>query len=137
MRPALLDASFLIALEREIEAGIPGGAFAWLRRRTALAGGKASLFLSGVSVAEFLEGRADQSSGIEFVARFRHQPLGFQHAVRCAAVQRRAAKSGFRFGENDAWQIAVADLAEATIVGRDAKAFARLGNRYDAFGGSN
>jgi hypothetical protein len=34
-------------------------------------------------------------------------------------------------GENDAWQVAVADLMGAMIVGHDPKAFDRLGVRYD------
>jgi hypothetical protein len=34
-------------------------------------------------------------------------------------------------GENDAWQVAIADAMDATIVGHDPKAFDRRGVRYD------
>jgi hypothetical protein len=36
-------------------------------------------------------------------------------------------------GENDAWQVAIADLMGAIIVGHDPKAFDRLGERYDDY----
>jgi len=129
MPPALLDASFLIELERELEAGVAGVAMAWLRKKRGSA--NAGFFISSVSVAEFLEGRAEMASGIDFIGHYRHQPVGFQHATRCAEIQRRARRAGTRFGENDAWQLAVADRAQATIVGRDRKAFTHLGARYE------
>ncbi len=36
-------------------------------------------------------------------------------------------------GENDAWQVAIADTMDAVIVGNDPKAFDRLGDRYDDY----
>jgi hypothetical protein len=36
-------------------------------------------------------------------------------------------------GENDAWQVAIADLMGAIIVGHDPEAFARLGDRYEDY----
>ena len=131
MDPVLLDASFLIALEHEIEAGVAGPAVAWLRRQRSLA--SRALLVSCVSVAEFLEGCADAKAGTEFVARFIPQGMGFQHATKCAEIQRRAAQSGRRWGENDAWQVAFAERAKAVIVGRDRRAFSHLGRRYERF----
>ena len=131
MDPALLDASFLISLEREIEAGVAGPAMNWLRRQRSLA--SRALIVSCVSVADFLEGCDDSDTGAEFIGRFIPQGIGFQHATKCAEIQRRAARTGRRWGENDAWQLAFADRARAVIVGRDHKAFSHLGQRYERF----
>ena len=132
MEPVLLDSSFLIDLEREIEAGIAGPAMAWLRRNRGWA--QRPLLVSCISVAEFLEGCRDTQEGMEFVCRYIPQAIGFQHATKCAELQRRARKSGTRFGENDAWQLAFAERAQAAIVGRDRKAFLHLGSRYEQYG---
>jgi predicted nucleic acid-binding protein len=131
MPPALLDASFLIDLEREIEAGRPGAAMRWLRANRAIA--DRPLLISCVSAAEFLEGFDDVKRGMAFIMRYVPQNIGFKHAVKCAEVQRRARKSGRRFGENDAWQLAFAECAGATIVARDRRAFLHLGLRYEQF----
>lgn len=129
MAPVLLDSSFLIDLEREIEAGAAGPAIAWLRKNRN--GAQRALIVSCVSVAEFLEGCTDPQKGVHFICRYIPQGIGFQHATKCAELQRRAANKGSRFGENDAWQIAFAERAQASIVGRDRKAFLHLGNRYE------
>ena len=131
MVPALLDSSFLIDLEREIESGIAGPALAWLRKNRTRA--QRPLLVSCISAAEFLEGCGDTSEGLEFIGHFIPQSIGFQHATKCAELQRRAGKSGKRFGENDAWQIAFAVRALASVVGRDRKAFLHLGARYEQF----
>jgi len=129
--PALLDSSFLIDLEREIESGIAGPAMAWFRKNRTRA--QRPLLVSCISAAEFLERCGDTSEGLEFICRFIPQSIGFQHATKCAELQRRASKSGKRFGENDAWQIAFAARALASVVGRDRKAFLHLGARYEQF----
>jgi predicted nucleic acid-binding protein len=127
--PALLDSSFLIQLEREIDSGTAGPALEWLRRNRSLA--QRPLIVSCISAAEFLEGCADAKEGLTFISRFIPQGVGFQHATKCAELQRRARKSGKRFGENDAWQMAFAERAGAAVVGRDRKAFLHLGARYE------
>jgi predicted nucleic acid-binding protein len=129
----LLDASFLIDLEREIVAGQPGAALEWLRRNRNLP--DRPLLVSAVSVAEFLEGFADERRGLAFIVRFVPQTVGFKQAKRCAEIQRRARQRGRRFGENDAWQIAFADCAQASVVARDRRAFFHLGPRYENFAG--
>lgn len=131
MLPALLDASFLIELEREIETGRAGPAMAWLYHQRGQS--DRALLVSSVSVAEFLEGFADERRGLAFITQYVPQTLGFKQARKCAALQRRARSSGTRFGENDAWQLAFAECAGATIVGRDRKAFTHLGKRYEQF----
>jgi predicted nucleic acid-binding protein len=129
--PVLLDSSFLIDLEREINAGVAGPAMAWLRQNRGLA--QRPLLVSCVSVAEFLEGCRDAPEGMRFISRYISQNIGCQHATKYAELQRRACKNGARFGENDAWQLAIAERARAAVVGRDRKAFRHLGTRYEEF----
>lgn len=131
MSPALLDSSFLIALEREIESGRAGPAVAWLRHNRGLL--DRPLLVSSITVAEFLEGVDDEARGLAFISRYVPQTVGFKHAKKCAEIQRRARRSGRRFGENDAWQLAVAECADAAVVARDRNAFSHLANRYERF----
>ena len=129
--PVLLDSSFLIDLEHEIEDGVAGPALAWLRKMRTQE--QRPLLVSCVSVAEFLEGYDDQARGLAFITRYIPQNIGFQHATKCAELQRRATRNGRRFGENDAWQLAFAERANASIVGRDRKAFLHLRDRYEQY----
>jgi len=124
-RPVLLDASFLIALERETAAGAAGPARRFL---SALRG--RSLVVSVVTVEELLEGAADEAAAWASLQRFTIQGIHLAHARRCAALQRRSAR---RPGENDAWLVATAGLLDADIVGDDDHAFERLGARYLQF----
>jgi predicted nucleic acid-binding protein len=122
MRRYLLDSSFLIDLINEEGDGRPGPAEAWVRRNPA-----ARLWVSPVTLAEVLEGADDREAVKARLARFRWQGIGHVHALRVAVLQRR---SGRRMGDNDAWQVAVAEYLDAAIVGHDPKAFGRLGGRY-------
>ena len=131
MPPALLDSSFLIDLEREIDSGRAGWAMQWLRRNRALP--DRPLLVSSLTSAEFLAGFDDEAHGLAFLARYIPQTVGFKHARKCAELQRRARKAGKRLGENDAWQLAFAECSHASVVGRDRKAFSQLGNRYERF----
>jgi predicted nucleic acid-binding protein len=129
--PTLLDSSFLIDLESEVESGQAGPAIKWLRKNRAFP--DRAILVSCVTVAEFLEGFEDAERGLTFITRYVPQTIGFKHAKECAELQRRAGKVGKRYGENDAWQLAFAECAGATIVARDRKAFAHRGNRYERF----
>ena len=124
-RPALLDTSFLVALERETAGGEHGPARKFL---PTLRGRQ--LVISIVSVEEILEGAADQATALASLQRFAIQGLHLAHARRCALLQRRAPR---RMGENDAWLVATADLLNADVVGADRDAFERLGPRYLRF----
>lgn len=124
-RPVLLDASFLIALEREAAAGVAGPA----RRFLPSLRGR-SLVVSVVTVAELLEGAADEAAAWALLQRFTIQGIHLAQARRCAALQRRSAR---RMGENDAWLVATADSLDADVVGDDHRAFGRLGARYLPF----
>ena len=124
-RPALLDSSFLIDLERETAAGEIGPARRFL---PSLRGRQ--IVVSIVSVEELLEGAADPATALASLRRFSVQGLHLAQAQRCALVQRRASR---RLGENDAWLVATADVLDADVVGADRAAFARLGTRYLRF----
>ena len=124
-RPALLDTSFLIALERETAAGQLGPA----RRFLSSLRGR-PLVVSIVSVEEILEGATDQTTTLRSLQRFSIQGLHLSQAERCARLQRRSSR---RMGENDAWLVATAQSLDADVVGADRTAFERLGTRYLRF----
>jgi hypothetical protein len=124
-RPALLDSSFLIDLERETARGQVGPARRFL---PALRG--RPLVVSVVTVEEILEGASDEAAAVASLQRFTLQGLHLAQARRCALLQRRAAR---RLGENDAWLVATAESLDADIVGADSAAFERLGARYLRF----
>jgi predicted nucleic acid-binding protein len=124
-RPALLDASFLIALERETAANTPGPAWRFL---PSLRGRR--LVVSVVTVEEILEGARDEQATVASLQRFTIQGLQLAQARRCALLQRRASR---RLGENDAWLVATAESIDADVVGADRQAFDRLGDRYLRF----
>jgi hypothetical protein len=124
-RPALLDSSYLIDLERETAAGEVGPA----RRFLQTLRGR-PLVVSIVTVEELLEGAADEAAALASLQRFRIQGLHLAQARRCALVQRRASR---RLGENDAWLVATAESLDADVVGADRRAFGRLGARYLRF----
>jgi predicted nucleic acid-binding protein len=121
-RPALLDTSFLIDLERETAKGEAGPA----RRFLPSLRGR-PLVISIVTVEELLEGAADEDAALASLQRFSIQGLHLGQARRCALLQRRAAR---RMGENDAWLVATAESINADVVGADRIAFGRLGARY-------
>jgi predicted nucleic acid-binding protein len=124
-RPALLDSSYLIDLERETTAGDLGPARRFL---PSLRGRR--IVVSIVSVEELLEGAADAAAALASLQRFTIQGLHLAQAQRCALLQRRASQ---RLGENDAWLIAAADSLDADVVAADRAAFERLGARYLRF----
>lgn len=123
MKRCLLDSSFVIDLLNEVAANQHGPARAWAERNRG-----AELWISPVTSAEVLEGASDANAVREAFRAFRWQTIGRQHAERAALRQSRAAQ---RMGENDAWQVAVAECMDAVIVGHDPRAFDRLGKGYE------
>lgn len=124
-RPVLLDSSYLIDLERETAAGDLGPARRFL---PSLRGRR--IVVSIVSVAELLEGAADDTAALASLQRFTIQGLHLAQAQRCALLQRRASR---RLGENDAWLVATAESIDADVLAGDRAAFERLGARYLRF----
>lgn len=109
----LLDTSFLIDLEQEEEDGIAGPA---TRALAGFKGGK-PVWISAVTVAEFLESAEDEAAAT--LGAYRLQTIGWAAAQRCAGLQARTTR---RLGENDAWQVSLALGGGLTLVGHD-KAF--------------
>jgi predicted nucleic acid-binding protein len=124
-RPALLDSSYLIDLERETATDETGPA----RRFLPSLRGR-PLVISIVTVEEILEGAIDEAAALASLQRFTMQALHLGQARRCALLQRRSSR---RLGENDAWLVATAESLDADVVGRDRAAFERLGARYLRF----
>jgi len=125
MKRCLLDSSFLVDLLNEMADAQPGPALGWLRRNSS-----AHLWITPVSMAEVLEGADDPDAVRAYLARFSWQGIHRVHADKVAVRQRRAAQ---RLGENDAWQVAIAEQMDAVVVGHDNTAFQRLGPGYDDF----
>lgn len=123
MKRCLLDSSFVIDLLNEVAANQYGPARNWAARNRG-----AELWVSPVTSAEVLEGALDTDSVKNAFRAFRWQTIGRQQAERVALRQSRSAR---RMGENDAWQVAVAECMEAVIVGHDPSAFERLGPGYE------
>jgi len=123
VKRCLLDSSFVIDLLNEVATNETGPARAWTMRNR-----KAELWISPVTSAEVLEGATDAGAVREAFRAFRWQIIGRQQAERAALRQRRSAH---RLGENDAWQVAVAECMDAVIVGHDPSAFDRLGDGYE------
>jgi len=121
MKRCLLDSSFLIDLFNETASREAGPATKWLHHHPT-----AQVWISPITWAEVLEGAEDQEAVRARLLRFRWQGIGQQHANRVALRQSRATR---RLGENDAWQVAVAEAMDAHLVGHDA-AFAVMGPRY-------
>ena len=124
-RPALLDSSYLIDLERETADAHVGPARRFL---SSLRGRR--LVVSIVTVEELLEGALNESTAFAALQRFGVQGLHLAQARRCALLQRRASR---RLGENDAWLVATAQSIDADVVAADRAAFERLGARYLRF----
>ena len=124
-RPALLDTSYLIDLERETANAEIGPACRFL---PSLRG--RPLVVSVVSVEELLEGAISEGDALAALQRFTIQGLHLAQARRCALLQRRAFR---RLSENDAWLVATAESIDADVVAADRSAFERLGTRYLRF----
>jgi predicted nucleic acid-binding protein len=122
MKCCLLDSSFLIDLLNETADRQAGPATRWLQRNPA-----AQVWISPVTWAEVMEGALNKDAVRARLARYRWQIIGHAQADRVALRQSHAAQ---RLGENDAWQVAVAECMDADLVGHD-RAFVVLGSRYD------
>jgi len=125
VRRCLLDSSFLVDLLNEMAAGQAGPALDWLSHNAL-----AHLWITPVTMAEVLEGADDPEAVRTYLARFSWQGIHRVHAEKVALRQRRAAH---RLGENDAWQVAIAEQMGAVVVAHDHAAFRRLGEGYDDF----
>jgi len=124
MKKCLLDSSFVVDLLNEIADNVHGPALSWLERNAS-----ARLWISPVTLAEVLDGAAEPEFVRTYLARYGWHGIHRIHADRVAILQRRAAR---RFGENDAWQSAIAEQIGGVLVAHD-RAFRRLGTRYEDY----
>jgi predicted nucleic acid-binding protein len=125
VRKCLLDSAFVIDLLNELAAGETGSALDWLKRNES-----DRLWITPVTMAEVLEGADDAEAVRSYLARFSWQGIHRVHADKVALRQRRSAH---RLGENDAWQLAIAEQMDAVLVSHDHAAFQRLGARYEDY----
>lgn len=123
MTNCLLDSSFVIDLLEEIADAREGPAVRWLRLN-----GRSRLWISPITMAEVLEGATNPRTVKAYLVRYSWQGIHRVHAEKVALRQRRVAN---RMGENDAWQMAIAECMGGVIVGHDPAAFRRLGARYE------
>ncbi len=125
MKKYLLDSSFIIDLLNELADNDDAGpALNWLQRNR-----RARLWISPVTLAEVLEGAEEPAAVKAYLGRYGWQGIHRIQAERAAARQKRTVK---RMGENDAWQVAVAECMKSKVLGHDA-AFARLGADYEDY----
>lgn len=116
MKTAILDTSFLIDFEREVEERRVGPA-----RRTLARHSGWRLFVCPITVAELLEGAEDVDRARSVLASFRFQSIGWSAAEKSAQMQAGVAA---RLGENDSWVAAIAAVSGHRLIGRD-KGFSR------------
>ena len=110
----LLDTSFMVDLADEKAARKNGPA-----RRALAAFAKSPLYISPVTVAEFLETVKNRHATLAALMGYGWHTIGDAVAQRCALNQKRSAREGRRMGENDAWQAAIAMAHDHTLVGCD------------------
>ncbi len=113
----LLDTSFLVEYEAEVNARRVGPARSLMRSRPL-----EPLAVSVISVGEVAEGFVSARDVDEFLTCFRVVGLSRAIAYRAAALQSSLPQ---RLGENDAWIAATALAYGATLVGRE-RAFERV-----------
>ena len=110
----LLDTSLLIDLDAEEVSGGDGPAHRALKTFP-----QGAIYLSPVTVAEFLEGAVDEEAAYKVLLQYSWHTIGDAVARRYSLNQRRAARKGTMMGENDAWQAAIASVHGHTLVGCD------------------
>jgi predicted nucleic acid-binding protein len=122
MMQFLLDSSFLIDLLNEIANDEPGPALRWLKKNS-----RARLWIGPVTLAEVLEGAEEPGAVKAYLSRYLWQGIHRIHAERVASRQKRAPQ---HLGENDAWQVAIAECMKGIVLGHD-RAFESLGAGYE------
>ena len=110
----LFDTTFFIDLERELHAGVPGAAAAFLRTVRHMP--KA---VSVVTIGEFAVGASEADTHRMFRG-YRPVALGHETAIFAGRLQ---AALPFRMGENDLWIAATALRFGLPLVSNDTKTF--------------
>ena len=110
----LFDTTFFIDLERELHAGVPGAAAAFLLRTRHIP--KA---VSTVTIGEFAVGASEADTRRMFRG-YRPVALGHETAIFAGRLQ---ATLPFKMSENDLWIAATALRFGLPLVSNDAGAF--------------
>ena len=118
-----LDTTFLIDLQREMEAGRPGRAAQWIRDN-----GEEEAGISAVAWGEFLEGLRERSHPIltELADRFSVWPVGEEAAEIYGRVVRGLRPQGRLVGSNDLWIACTALTRGAALLTRNVEEMARV-----------
>ena len=118
-----LDTTFLIDLQREMEAGRPGPAARWI-----LENGEEEAGMSAVAWGEFLEGIRDRSHPVvgELAARFPVWPVGEEEAEVYGRVVRGLRQQGRLVGSNDLWIACTALTKSVPLLTRNVEEMARV-----------
>ena len=118
-----LDTTFLIDLQREMEAGRPGPAARWIREN-----GEEEAGISAVAWGEFLEGMRDRSHPVlqEIAGRFPVWPVVEQVAEIYGKVVRGLRQQGRLIGANDLWIACTALSQGVPLLTRNVEEMARV-----------
>ena len=118
-----LDTTFLIDLQREMEAGRPGPAARWIREN-----GEEEAGMSAVAWGEFLEGLRYRNHPVvgELAARFPVWPVGEEEAEVYGRVVRGLRPQGRLIGSNDLWIAATALSQGVPLLTRNVEEMARV-----------
>ena len=118
-----LDTTFLIDLQREMDAGRPGPAARWIREN-----GEEEAGISAVAWGEFLEGLRERSHPVvgELAARFPVWPVGEEVAEIYGKVVRGLRQQGRLIGANDLWIACTALNQGVPLLTRNAEEMARV-----------
>ena len=118
-----LDTTFLIDLQREMEAGRPGPAARWIREN-----GEEEAGISAVAWGEFLEGLRERSHPVvgELAARFPVWPVGEEVAEIYGKVVRGLREQGRLIAANDLWIACTALNQGVPLLTRNVEEMARV-----------
>jgi len=118
-----LDTTFLIDLQREMEAGRPGPAARWIQEN-----GEEEAGISAVAWGEFLEGMRGRSHPVlqEIVGRFPVWPVQEEEAEVYGRVVRGLRQQGRLVGSNDLWIACTALTKSAPLLTRNVEEMARI-----------
>lgn len=116
----ILDTTFLIDLEEEVELGRKGPATLFLAGHRSV-----PFIITVISLGELAAGMQDSREARQFLSRFHVVHLKPEIALTAADIDRRMMTRGKRLGENDTWIAGFASYYGVPIVSND-RAFDRV-----------
>jgi predicted nucleic acid-binding protein len=111
----ILDTTFLIDLEEEVERGVVGAASQFLGSHR-----NVPSMVTVISLGELAAGMRNSHEPRRFLSRFHVMHLKPEIALSAADIDRRMMSSGSRLGENDTWIAGFAAYYGVPIVSNDA-----------------